>query len=41
MREAVSHRRFLEKIGNISNHEIDLIKKSMALILDIEPQHCE
>ena len=38
---AVSHKRFLEKIGNISNHEIDLIKKSIALILDIEPEHCE
>ena len=38
---AVSHKRFMEKIGNISNHEIDLIKKSMALILDIEAKHCE
>jgi mRNA interferase MazF len=38
---AVSHKRFLEKIGNISNDEIDLIKKSIALILDIEPEHCE
>jgi len=38
---AISHNRFVEKIGNISNDEIDLIKKSMALILDIEPEHCE
>ena len=38
---AVSHKRFVEKIGNISNDEIDLIKKSIALILDIEPEHCE
>ena len=38
---AISHNRFVEKIGNISNEEIDLIKKSIALILDIEPEHCE
>jgi mRNA interferase MazF len=38
---AVSHKRFVEKIGNISNDEIDFIKKSIALILDIEPEHCE
>ena len=38
---AVSHKRFAEKIGETSNYEIHLIKKSIALILDIEPQHCE
>ncbi len=38
---AVSHKRFVEKIGNTSNHKIQLIKKSIALILDIEPEHCE
>lgn len=38
---AISHNRFVEKIGNISNNEIDLIKKSIALILDIDPEHCE
>ena len=38
---AISHKRFLEKSGNISNQQIDLIKKSIALILDIEPEHCE
>ncbi len=38
---AISHNRFVEKIGNISNDEIDLIKKSIALIMDIEPEHCE
>ena len=38
---AVSHHRFVEKIGDISNYEIDRIKKSIALILDIEPDHCE
>ncbi len=38
---AISHDRFVEKIGNISNDGINLIKKSIALILDIEPEHCE
>jgi len=38
---AISHKRFAEKIGNISDEEIYLIKKSIALILDIEPEHCE
>ena len=37
---AISHNRFVEKIGNISKDETDLIKKSIALILDIEPEHC-
>jgi mRNA interferase MazF len=38
---AISHKRFIKKIGNISNDEINLIKKSIALILYIEPEHCE
>ena len=37
----ISHNRFVRKIGNISKDKIDLIKKSIALILDIEPKHCE
>jgi mRNA interferase MazF len=38
---AISHTRFVEKIGNISTDEINLIKKSIALILYVEPEHCE
>ena len=38
---AVSHDRFAEKIGETSNDEIDQIKRSITLILDIEPEHCE
>ena len=40
---AISHKRFAEKIGEISNDEIDQIKRSITLILDIdiEPKHCE
>ena len=38
---AISHNRFVEKIGSISKDKTNLIKKSIALILDIEPEHCE
>ncbi len=38
---ALSHKRLMEKIGDISINKIHLIKKSIALILDIEPEHCE
>ena len=38
---AISHKRFMEKIGDIPTNKIHLIKKSIALILDIEPEHCE
>jgi hypothetical protein len=31
----------MEKIGEISNDEIVQIKRSITLILDIEPKHCE
>ena len=38
---AISHNRFTVKIGEISHDEIDLLKKSIALILDIDPEHCK
>jgi mRNA interferase MazF len=38
---AVSHGRFLEKSGMITSEEISRIKKSLALILDLEPEDCE
>ncbi len=37
---AISHKRFAEKIGDISQQEVSLIKKAIALILDIEPEDC-
>jgi len=37
----ISHKRFVAKVGNISNDEINLIRKSIALILYIESEHCE
>ncbi|MBW1698695.1 MAG: type II toxin-antitoxin system PemK/MazF family toxin [Deltaproteobacteria bacterium] len=38
---AISHERFFEKMGKISKDELDFIKKSISLILDIDPEHCE
>jgi mRNA interferase MazF len=38
---AISHKRFVKKIGSITKNEINCIKKSIALILYIEPEHCE
>jgi len=38
---AISHDRLVEKVGNIPDNEINLIKKSIALILDIQPEQCE
>jgi len=38
---AVSHNRFAEKIGVLSNDELDQLKRSITLILDIEAVHCE
>ena len=38
---AISHDRFRERIGAVSKNEMDLIKKAVALILDIEPEHCD
>lgn len=38
---AISHGRFLEKSGMITLEDISRIKKSLALILDLEPEDCE
>ena len=38
---AISHGRFLEKIGVITLDDISRIKKSLALILDLDPEDCE
>ena len=38
---ATSHNRFVDKIGELSNDEIVRIKRSITLILDIEPKHCD
>ena len=37
----VSHERFMKKIGTISKDEMNQVKKSISLILNIEPEHCE
>lgn len=38
---AVSHERFVQKIGSVSGLELDEMKKAIALILDIDPEHCQ
>ncbi len=37
---AISHKRFVGKMGEIPPSKMDDIKKSLALILDIDPEHC-
>ena len=38
---ALGHSRFIKKLGSLSGKELDHIKKALALILDIDPEHCE
>jgi mRNA interferase MazF len=38
---AIDHVRLIEKIGILSSDKMNQIKKSISLILDIEPEHCE
>ena len=38
---AISHHRFLEKLGQITELEMGLIKESLSLILDIDPEDCK
>ncbi len=37
---ALSHGRFVKKLGSLNQFEIDHIKSSVSLILGIEPEHC-
>jgi mRNA interferase MazF len=37
---AVSHERFLDKLGAVTEADLDSVKKSLTLILDIDPEHC-
>ena len=38
---AVSHQRVLDRLGSVTPFELAQIKKSLALILDLEPEDCE
>jgi mRNA interferase MazF len=38
---AISHDRFLERIGSASEAQMDEMKRAIALILDIDPEHCQ
>jgi len=37
---AISHDRFIGKIGEITQNEADMIKRAVALILDINAENC-
>lgn len=36
----LSHRRFIRRLGELGEGEVDAVKTATALILDIEPEHC-
>ena len=36
----LSHQRFIKRLGTLDNDELTAIKTSLALILDIDPEHC-
>ena len=38
---AVSHQRVVDRLGSVTPFELTQIKKSLALILDLEPEDCE
>jgi mRNA interferase MazF len=38
---AISHQRFSEKGGRITESEMGAIKKSLSLILDLDPEDCK
>jgi len=38
--QAISHKRFTEKIGDIGEDDMTFIKRAIALILDIDPEDC-
>jgi mRNA interferase MazF len=38
---AISHGKFLERLGAASDAEIEQMKRAIAFILDIDPEHCQ
>ena len=37
----ISHQRVVDRLGSVTPFELTQIKKSLALILDLEPEDCE
>jgi mRNA interferase MazF len=37
---ALSHDRFRERLGELSSDEMEQVKRSLSLILDIDARHC-
>lgn len=38
---AVSHGRFAKQLGSITAEQMNLVKRALALIQDIDPWHCD
>lgn len=38
---AVSHRRFMDRIGKITDNQMSDVKKAISLILDIDSEDCQ
>lgn len=38
---AISHKRFVDRIGKISDKQLNDVKKAIALILDIDSEDCQ
>ncbi len=38
---AISHDRFIERIGTVPDTDLDEMKRAVALILDIDPEQCQ
>lgn len=38
---AISHNRFIERIGKTTSNQLVDIKKAISLILDIDPENCQ
>lgn len=38
---AISHDRFIKRLGELTEEQSDKIKSAIALILDIEERHCQ
>jgi mRNA interferase MazF len=36
----LSHHRFIRRLGVLGEQTVDALKTAVALILDIEPEHC-
>lgn len=38
---AISHIRFMDRIGTITDNQMEEVRKAISLILDIDPENCQ